>query len=277
MVCLVDLINLDMVYNLSITSVSLALNFFVISAGIKLPDALAFILVMNMWTFMFAFMTYLTLGAIIQYAYIRLRSTSPYEYVSDEVARTVIRIFVGSLCATLGVWGSFYSKNSQMLSNLTKGASATSEGGSISIYLWTAGALLLICVITNLILRPLILYSKKAASVALANHVHATTSSSVSKVGKKSVQIPVAFYVAGPFVAFCCFASAAATMHMGGNSYRLRMGVTVPLFCVIMPLIYLCHNKKLREHSKKELGKGMEDVMLIIRPKRNKISVIEVC
>ncbi len=252
MINLADLINLDMVYSLFAAAFTMATNYFLITAKILLPHAVAFIMVLNLWTFLFVFVIYLSVGIVVQYTYIYLWSVSPFQGVRDEDARVAIRILVGSICFTLGIFSNFSTmRESVMLSLLTLGVSDVKKG-SVNMNIKVAGVLILISMVTNIILRLLMWRTRKALSFANRDSKNVKLDSA-GCLGKHGVQIPITFYILASLVFFVCFIATVTTMSKEVSFYQVRMTIVVPLLCLVLPMMFLNHNDKIKKHFKKKM------------------------
>ncbi len=96
MVSLTDLVNLDFVRSLRAAGTLTALVHGLIHLGVCLPDAVVLTLFLVLSFFIHCFLLYLTVGILVQYAHVHLRSASVLERLgaegmTDEAAQRAIR------------------------------------------------------------------------------------------------------------------------------------------------------------------------------------------
>ncbi len=169
MVSLTDLVNLDLIYTLAGCGIILTLLMAFVFLDIRLPQLMVNVLIFVTRIFMNSFLIYLSIGVVVQYIHVHLRSASIFERVSDETVRNVIRAVLGSVSILINMWRSLTDhRPSKFVAILTAGSEeirkvvGETKQGQISYKsLDILTILTILCVVTNLALRILLFFRKK--------------------------------------------------------------------------------------------------------------------
>ncbi len=183
MVSLVDLVNADLVAANLFMSLNVLPPYAVANLGLRVPNIMVAMATLIIPFSLQTVLVYLTLAAIVQFTLARLRATSLVDSLTDEKTRATIRalVLLSSLAANaVRIWGDpLYRKTLNLSLYHPMASEAINVERNFQVALWFYGGLMLLCVISNVVLRVWMRRAKKKnlQEISIVNNLVTTDGS----------------------------------------------------------------------------------------------------
>lgn len=246
MVSLTDMVNDDIAAFYFVGAAAFLGAYALIACGVALPAAPARALAAVMGFAAYGFLIYLALGAAVQYAHVRLRTTSLFEAATDEEARRTILAGVHASSAAV-----FAATEAAAGGSRFNGFLTGTPGGD-QVPGWPRGATLFALIASsgavNVVLRTVIFLERKRA-LDQDNGVGGGNNSG----GTFCRYLLAAVLSAAPVSVF--FFSAAASGDGPVAAGRGRLALAALLTCVLLPAGYVLSDRRLRHLARQSAGR----------------------